>query len=187
MIASFFWLIAAIFTVLFLKALFAFFGKPKESHSTTFTAAVKHGEFQALVHYESESENPIAPSVQRVIGLWAIEREDRSYSREMHLALESELRHQFPSARSKVVSITLTARPEPEIEPVKLSRAERMDTQIVERVECVETLIERLTWVAESKPEVAAVSSSKAAPWSRRSKTSATTKPKTWRNSSKAK
>jgi hypothetical protein len=123
MSALFAFAIAGFFAFLGLLLLFKGAKPYNPPRHRNFTAAVKYGELQAVVHYES-TPDPFEPRADRIIGLWAINREDRKESEELWLALEAELKKHFPESKTMVSELKLKARPEETIEPAEPTLAE---------------------------------------------------------------
>jgi len=134
-----FFLLSTIYDV---WAIVEFFKKPKpEYQQTSFTAALKRGDVTVIVGYHAATENPTAPSLERIIRRWAITTEDAALSRELYDVLESELQRNFPQLDPKVISMAISgieAPPPPP--PPKPSRAERMASRQKEKRDCAEAL-----------------------------------------------
>jgi hypothetical protein len=89
-----------------------------------FTVALKVGELQVAISYHSETGNPFMPRAKRIIGLWAIEREDRSKSKALHLAVESELRAHLSEFQPSVINVDVIGIEPEQKELKKLTAAE---------------------------------------------------------------
>ena len=146
------------FALWFLKILLFERAKHEPPRHRTFNAAIKYGELQVMVQYESSPENPTAPSVEcmmeRTIRLWAMEREDRENSPELHLALEWELRRHFPEAEISVISLKVIADPEPPEIVAQVSRAEWVKAELLSDADTVQEIGDTLNDLRDSRKDL---------------------------------
>jgi hypothetical protein len=129
---------------------------PVEPHDTSFKVTTKRGELEVFIHYESPES--IEPEIQRITRRWATKLEITGQPDEqVYDSLESELNRHFTDLNPIVVNLVLTTTEAVSETPAERSRAEQMDAALLDKVDCVETLIKRLEWIAENKPEVAKI------------------------------
>lgn len=67
---------------------------------------MKYGEIEVVIQYETHTQNPFEPrAAERIIRLWAIEREERKPSKDFQLAVEAEVRAHFSHYHPDVISV----------------------------------------------------------------------------------
>lgn len=129
--------------------------KRPEPQSYTFTATMKYAELHVVVHYENDPENPFVPSAQRIIGLWAIRREERKETDEFWLALESELRTHFPNYRPQVVSIAFSEiKSEPPPVPPRVPRSEQVKAELTSDADTVQEIGDTMNALRNSRKDL---------------------------------